>query len=201
MKRMRSLSTALLATTAAATALAADFTGPADPALFTVESVGTLSGASPSIGFATFGSNQLVLVGGNTANPAGGTPGCDGGVWQVLASPCQLQVTLNTPGTYTFDWSYVTADPDGAGGDLFGVIVDGNRIALSDIGGAIAQTGSASFVASSSFGWLMNCTDCTGGFATATISGFELAPIPEPGSLALLLAGLVTVGALKQRRR
>lgn len=182
-------------------AAAADgFTGPAAPAQFAVTNVGTLSGPLSSFGTATFSPIQLVLVGSDT-EAASPVVGCTGGVYGVLASPCQLQVTLAVAGTYSFDWSYVSADADGPAGDIFGVLVDGQRIALSDPGGAIAQTGSASFVASSSFGWLLNCTDCTGGFATATISGFSLAPIPEPPPVALMLMGLAVVGGIGLLKR
>ena len=88
----------------------------------------------------------------------------------MLASPCQLQVTASLAGNIDFDWSYVTADPDGPAGDIFGVMVDGQRFALSDLGGATAQTGHGSFTALSSFGWFVNCTDCIGGFATVAVA-------------------------------
>ena len=190
-----------VAAAAASTALpaAADFTGAAAPGNFTVANVGTLVGSAPAPGTATFSTAQLLLRGGNTAGTA---LGCTGGVYSTLTSPCQLQVTLNLPGTYSFNWSYATADADGPGGDIFGVVVDGTRIAVSDLGGAVGQLGSASFVAGSSFGWFLNCTDCIGGIATATVSSFVLSPVPEPASQALLLAGGAAVaGVVAARRR
>src|SRR5205085_12592804 len=129
-------------------------------------------------------------------------PGCGGGVFQTLG-PCQLQVTINTPATYSFSWSYLTSDDAGAGGDLFGVFVDSTRIQLSDPAGALAQSGTRSFSALSSFGWFINCTDCIGGSANATISALAVtAAVPEPESFALLLAGALGVLArLRNRRR
>ena len=194
---------ALLGSALAGPALAAGFTGPAAPANFSVANVGTLTGGSPTFGSASFGVNQLLLVGSNAVSPnaATSTPGCSGGVYGTVSSPCQLQVTINTPGLYSFDWSYASADADGPGGDIFGVIVNGNRIALSDPGGAVAQLGSASFNVTSSFGWFVNCTDCIGGFATATVSNFVLTPVPEPAGWLLWLGGAGGLAATTAWRR
>lgn len=194
---------ATLAAWCAAPALAAGFTGNADPSLFTVVNIGTLTGASPTLGTATFSATQLVLVGSNSISPAPASqaPGCGGGVYSTLSSPCQLQATLATAGRYSFDWSYISADGDGPAGDIFGVIVNGTRIALSDLGGAVAQTGSASFLATASFGWFINCTDCIGGSAQATVSNFVLSAVPEPQSGALMLVGAVGIAAAQRRLR
>jgi hypothetical protein len=120
------------------------------------------------------------MTGSDSLSPSGDTPSCSGGFFQTLG-PCQLQATINMPGTYSFSWSYLMSDTAGPGGDLFGVIVDSTRIQLSDPGGADAQTGTRTFAANSSFGWFVNCTDCIGGSATSTISQFTFAAaVPEP---------------------
>ncbi|HEX2539699.1 MAG TPA: PEP-CTERM sorting domain-containing protein [Caldimonas sp.] len=106
------------------------------------------------------------------------------------------------PGIYSFSWSYLTTDTAGPGGDLFGVLVDSSRVLLSDPGGANAQSGMRTFAAASSFGWFLNCTDCIGGSATATISQFDFmaAAIPEPETYALLLAGALGLVARSRGR-
>jgi hypothetical protein len=199
---MRSVSLALLALLGFAGPAAADFTGPTAPANWTVTNTGTLTGGSPTLGSATFSTTQLMMTGSNSISPSGFSPGCSGGFFQTLG-PCQLQVTINMPGTYSFSWSYLSSDDAGAGGDPFGVIVDSTRIQLSDPGGANAQSGTRTFAANSSFGWFINCSDCIGGSATATISQFGLAAaIPEPETYALVIVGVMSLAArLKGRRR
>jgi hypothetical protein len=191
---MRSFAFALLALMGFAGPAAANFTGATAPANWTVTNTGTLTGGSPTLGTATFSTTQLMMTGSDSLSPSG-VPSCSGGFFQTLG-PCQLQVSMNLPGTYSFSWSYLTSDDAGPGGDLFGVIVDSTRIALSDPFGADAQSGTRTFAAASSFGWFINCTDCVGGSATSTISQFTFAAaVPEPESYALMVAGVLALAA------
>ena len=198
---MKHVALALLAWLGFAGPAAADFTGPLVPANWTVSNTGTLIGGSPTLGSATFSTTQLVMTGSNSQSPSGFAPGCSGGFFQTLG-PCQLQVTANVPGTYSFSWQYLTSDTAGPGGDTFGVIVDSTRISLSDSAGANSQSGTESFAAASSFGWFINCGDCIGGSATTTVSQLAfVAAIPEPETYALMVAGVLGLAVRLRHRR
>ena len=198
---MKHVALALLAWLGIAGPAAADVTGPVAPGNWTVTNTGTLTGGSPTLGGAAFSSTQLAMTGSNSQSPSGFSPSCAGGFFQTLG-PCQLQVTANVPGTYSFNWSYATTDTAGPGGDTFGVIVDSTRISLSDAAGANTQSGTESFAAASSFGWFINCGDCIGGSATTTVSqlGF-VAAIPEPETYALMVAGVLGLAVRLRHRR
>ena len=81
--------------------------------------------------------------------------------------------------------------------------VDGTRTVLSNPGGAIAQNGATSFTAASSFGFFINCTDCIGGSASATVTGlnYTAQAIPEPSTYALMLLGALGVAGQIKRRK
>src|SRR4030095_11742070 len=122
-KNMKSTAFACIALLGFIGPAAAQFTGPLAPANWTVTTNGTLTGGAPTLGSATFSTMQLVMGGSDSLSPSGDAPSCSGGFFQTLG-PCQLQVTNSLPGSYTFSWSYLTADTAGPGGDIFGVIVD-----------------------------------------------------------------------------
>ena len=176
-----------IAVSAPAEALNIGFNGPYDPSQWTTTILG-----SPSQGSAVFSASHtmLTLLGGNA--------GCVGGVAGFLG-PCQINVTTNRPNTiFTFHWDYVTNDVDGPGFDEFGLLVNGGRTVLSDVGGPVHQSGDVSIAANTQFGWFVNCTDCTGGAATTVITNF-VAATPEPGSLILLGFGLIALVGMRQR--
>jgi hypothetical protein len=192
MKRSVALAAALAASLATAVAHAdviIGFTGPYDPASWVTSVMGDLQGGSSGSSLMT--SASLTLVGGDSAL------GCVGGAFQVIG-PCEISVVTTVANPFVFDFDYSTLDSAGPAGDIFGVIVDGVHIALSDPGGPNAQTGHRQFAATSSFGWFINCTDCTGGAASTTIGDF--ATVPEPGSVALLGLAAVAWGVARRRR-
>ncbi len=181
----------LLLAASAAPALAVPFIGPGAPGALAISATGNLA-INASGGSANATSASLVLNGGN-AEPNG----CTGASYSVLG-PCRIQALYAVPGTYSFNWAYTTADGAGPAGDMFGVLVDGVAITLSDLGGAVNQSGSRQYTASGSFGWFLNCTDCVGGSATATITALA---VPEPAAWALMLAGGCAIAGRAWRRK
>lgn len=192
----RSILFTLLAAVLAGSAMAAPVTGTAGLGNFSVDNTGTLDGNPILLGTAVPVSvTQMLLTGSDAA------VGCVGGVFSMATSPCALMVTLGLAGDYSFHWAYNTADGAGPAGDIFGVVVDGQATVMSDLGGAISQSGNASFSASSSFAWFVNCTDCSGGSASVSITQFSTTAVPEPTTAALVLAALAGAAGLRRRRQ
>lgn len=173
----------------ASTASAGGFSGPIAPDNWTT----TISG--PAFGSAVDTSGapaSITLIGGDDVSMGG----CPDGTVPGFVGSCEIDFTAAVVGTYTFHWSYATADITPQY-DQFGVIVDGVRTELIANGGDLAQSGDFSATVHSSFGWYINCTDCTGGGATATIS--NVSAVPETSTALLLPLGLVAL-ALARRR-
>jgi len=107
----------------------------------------------------------------------------------------------------SFSWDYETADNGGPGEDPFGYLIEGNYTQLSDNGGGMEQSGSASFsvLAGQTFGFRVVTGDDLWGPAESTISSFEaeVAAVPEidPSSLGSVLALVLGSLGLLERRR
>jgi hypothetical protein len=124
---------------------------------------------APGSATASTDARSVTLVGGD-----GGTTGCSGAQYGFTSSPCTVTAAVFSPsGTYSFDWSYSTKDSSGPGADLFGMVVDGRTVPLSDPGGPLTQSGHSEVTATSSLAFYVNCTDCTDGAATAAITSFQ----------------------------
>ena len=190
------LTSLLLLGAGATTAWATPFTGAGSPGALAVVNTGAFgAGATPVLGTAAATTTQLTLVGSDDAS---GT-GCTGGVYEV-AGPCRTSAAYQQRGVYAFNWAYSTADIS-AGGDSFGVLVDGVAIPVyGDPGGPLLASGSARFAAFTSFGWYINCTDCTGGAATARVSNLDL-PEPAPWALVFLAGGLAGIARRSAQQR
>ena len=162
-----------------------NFTGPFAPANWTTTITGTVDGGGAENGNVnTSGAPPSITINGGD-DPSFAT-GCPGGVTGV-AGPCDIAFTIaHSPIVYTFTWSYTTNDITPQY-DQFGVVVDGVMTELVANAGPLTQSGTFSVKANSTFGWYINCTDCVGGNASATITNFG---VPEPATLALVGLGL-----------
>jgi hypothetical protein len=124
---------------------------------------------SPGSADISAGGATVTLVGGNST-----TGGCSGAQFGFNNGPCS--VSANYPGggrTFSFDWNYTTTDSAGSGADIFGMIVDGKVVPISDPGGPQTQSGHIDVVAQNSLQLFVNCTDCTNGAATTNVTSLK----------------------------
>ena len=126
-----------------------------------------------------------------------------------------LQHSFNTPAGGTrvhFDWTLRTVNFDADFADRAWVVVDGGTLLPLD-GGTLLPLGT---VAAALVGGSFNITFADAaphslvialldvgdvlGLSTLVVSNFSVSAVPEPTHLALLLAGLLGLGAVARRR-
>jgi hypothetical protein len=105
----------------------------------------------------------------------------------------------------SFDWAYLTHDDNGSSYDTLSYTLGGQSFQLSADDSFDAQGGSVSALlvkGGSSFGYQMASLDSWGGSGVGTITNFNaVAAVPEPASVALMLAGLGLLGTFVRRQR
>lgn len=111
-------------------------------------------------------------------------------------------ITALSTGTVSFTWAYLNGDVDGSGLDPFGYLLNSQFTKLTVDNDFGAQSGSSSFAVSAGdiFGFRIYATDSSLGSSYASVRGFA-APVPEPETYAMLLAGLGLMGAVARRRK
>lgn len=171
----------------------AQFAGAYDPALWTVSHTVDDSGSVD----ASAAPLAITLIGSDNS-----TIDLFGQCTSGTCSPSRLAFTITAThaGTYSFDWAYATQDATSAEWDPAGYLINASSVPLSVDAGPNSQGGHVSFVATqgSVIGFYVDTLDNTSGAAQLTISNFT-APVPEPGSTALLLAGLAGMALWRRR--
>ena len=105
--------------------------------------------------------------------------------------------------TLSFSWSFSSADTFAL--DHAFAVVNGQLFTLATTAqpGGASQSFSYTFGQSGTASFALGVVDTTdwSGVSQLNVSNLQISAVPEPGSWALMLAGLGTVGALVRRRR
>jgi hypothetical protein len=167
-----------------------DFSGPFAPPSWQTFAGSTSTGTVDTSGAPA----AILLVGSN--NPGAGDP------FVRYTGDGMLLFTILAPysGTVSFDWDFLNTDTDD-GFDFGGFYLNGTFTDLSS-GLSGNESGSAQFfVTSGTFGFYVDPTDNTFGGGNLTISNFEFATIPEPGTMGLIGTSLILLAGFRLRRR
>jgi hypothetical protein len=124
-----------------------------------------------------------------------------GDTWDGSALQHSFTAAANT--TVSFSWSLSTTGFDAAFADRAFVVVGGSVLALgtvaaSTVGGSFSHTFANAGNQALAFG-VVDVGDVVG-VSILTVSGLAVSPVPEPMSVALLLAGLGALGASARRK-
>jgi len=187
--RIATASVALAAALAFTPAQAA-FTGATDGSHWTPSTTG---GGNGSAALAADGST-LTLVSSDSPDFSFSGP-----------STTSYAITFAADTTLVFDWSYTTADENGAMYDPFGWTLAGTSTQATDDNAWIdPQSGhvTLSAHAGDTFSFWTASADSAFGASTAVVSNFSaVSAVPEPASTGLMASGLVALAGLAARRR
>ncbi|MDP2809095.1 MAG: PEP-CTERM sorting domain-containing protein [Rhodocyclaceae bacterium] len=125
-----------------------------------------------------------------------------GEVGDDQARDTTFTILASSDSIVSFNWAYSTTDEE-AFLDPARFLKGVTPLQFSDNSGGLSQSGSYSnsVAMGQSFGFSVLSTDSFGGPATLTISNFNVSAVPEPGSLAMLTAGLMVVVAARKRKQ
>jgi len=167
-----------------------DFVGPYDVSNWTTTLTGDPGGGGTPAGVDTSGAPGSVAL-------TGGDYGCN----TFTVTDCDVLFTIAVVnGFVQFHWDYASNDLFGPSDDPFGYVIGTQLVQLTDDFGASTQSGDVAIPIppGTTFGFYIDCLECTLGEARAGISAFRA---PEPGSLALIgIAIAGGAGALRRRK-